>query len=327
MSASQSKSCNKVKPRGEFRFKQPQNHDRSQRSCRSSTIHRRRRREKAVPDTQSAHYNETPPPYIDGHLAPDVAFRESLFDALADEAGAAFWQGVYGQPIHNYSNSFTDPETGEIEIMDNEQYAAFVRRKIWEKSREGVEAAREERKRHRNKPRQDTDDENQDRPPLEVPHADVREYEIFDLEMDNSIRRANTRKKRKYWQDRWREYQRGWDNLDDLCRAYREASADHVGQVPLLDRIPWPIESGSSRDLSAPEVRKFFDHVAAHNNAGGDETQVRHTMMKTERVRWHPDKMQQRYGGLCLEKHVMEHITAVFQILDELRTENLRGKA
>src|SRR5436190_10673322 len=34
--------------------------------------------------------------------SPDTAFRESLFDALADDEGAAYWESVYGQPIHIY---------------------------------------------------------------------------------------------------------------------------------------------------------------------------------------------------------------------------------
>jgi hypothetical protein len=118
---------------------------RSKRSRSYESSHRSRKRHKssrhAGADSSSQHHSS--------RLSPDQAFRESLFDALGDDEGAAFWQGVYGQPIHNYPDTYEDEETGELERMTEEEYAQFVRRKMWEKSWEGIEAAKEEKKRER----------------------------------------------------------------------------------------------------------------------------------------------------------------------------------
>jgi hypothetical protein len=44
------------------------------------------------------------------------------------------------------------------------------------------------------------------------------------------------------------------------------------------------------------------------------------TRLKEERVRWHPDKIQQRLGGR-VDEAVMRDVTAVFQIVDKLWTD------
>jgi hypothetical protein len=55
-------------------------------------------------------------------IPPETAFRESLWDALGDNEGAAFWEGVYGQLIHIYPNTYQDQETGELEQINKEEY-------------------------------------------------------------------------------------------------------------------------------------------------------------------------------------------------------------
>ena len=73
------------------------------------------------------------------------SFRESLFDALADDEGAAFWQGVYGQPIHTYAPYRENPEEGELERMTDEEYVAHVRAQMWHKSHGYILEERERR--------------------------------------------------------------------------------------------------------------------------------------------------------------------------------------
>jgi len=43
---------------------------------------------------------------------PIERFQESLFDALGDDEGAAFWKEYIGQPIHNYPNTYVDEVDG-----------------------------------------------------------------------------------------------------------------------------------------------------------------------------------------------------------------------
>ena len=45
--------------------------------------------------------------------------------------------------------------------------------------------------------------------------------------------------------------------------------------------------------------------------------------LKVERVRWHPDKIQHRYGVLGVDDKVMRSVTEVFQIVDRMWNEEL----
>lgn len=49
-------------------------------------------------------------------------------------------------------------------------------------------------------------------------------------------------------------------------------------------------------------------------------------LLKTERVRWHPDKIQHRYGKLGIDERVLKSVTEVFQIVDQMWSEE-RKKA
>lgn len=48
--------------------------------------------------------------------------------------------------------------------------------------------------------------------------------------------------------------------------------------------------------------------------------------MKKERVRWHPDKMQQKAGSEGLDEDTTKIVTAVFQMVDRLWSET-KGRA
>ncbi|CAI4217990.1 unnamed protein product [Parascedosporium putredinis] len=101
-------------------------HGRSSRHHKADDDRRRRRRRRRSRSPTPPNPHEEPP------LDPEAAFRESLFDAMADDEGAAYWEGVYGQPIHVYSNERDGPQ-GELERMTDDEYAAYVRQKMWEK--------------------------------------------------------------------------------------------------------------------------------------------------------------------------------------------------
>lgn len=64
--------------------------------------------------------------------------------------------------------------------------------------------------------------------------------------------------------------------------------------------------------MGKEDVERFFQHAPGQL---GD-------VLKRERVRWHPDKMLQRAGGLEIDEGVMRGVTAVFQVLDRLWSES-----
>lgn len=123
-------------------------------------------------------------------LPPETAFRESLWDAMGDDEGAAFWERVYGQPIHTYPNTYQDPQTGELEQMTEEEYARFVRNKMWGKSWEGIEAAKEEKRKEKEREKRKIREEEEQKLSDKTAPLGYR----FDLEVENSLARGEQRR-------------------------------------------------------------------------------------------------------------------------------------
>ncbi|KAI0180936.1 hypothetical protein GGR52DRAFT_583379 [Hypoxylon sp. FL1284] len=237
----------------------------------------------------------TPPnPFEAPPLGSDAAFRESLFDAMADDEGAAYWENVYGQPIHIYpatrpsranggnNDDQDNQENGEecLERMDDDEYAAFVRQKMWEKTHQGL---LEERARRAERA-QKQDEER-------------REAARLTREMERSLRRGEERRRRRGWRERWEAYVAAWAAWDGAP-----------------ERMAWPVRSGRREDVEAAAVKDFFVLGIDPEDTGGADFLAK---LKEERVRWHPDKIQQKLGGR-VDETVMRDVTAVFQIVDKL---------
>ena len=244
----------------------------------------------------------------------DGAFRESLFDALGDDEGAAFWEGVYGQPIHDYPNTYVDEDTGDLEQMDDEQYAQYVRGKMWEKSREGVEAAREEKRRQRAQEKQKVEQERKAAPKVEK----VRDQDdfVFDFEIDASLRRGQRRKEQKRYKELWQDYVCRWQELQDLAKDDVKKDSQNLF---LRNKIVWPVETGKRKDVKPEEIESFIKKGVE----GSDTDDVSHqnillNAVKQERIRSHPDMIQQRYGFMRIDEDTMKGVTAVFQVFDAM---------
>ena len=266
--------------------------------------HRSSRHAKDEPEAQK---------FSPSYLPPDQAFRESLFDAMGDDEGAAFWENVYGQPIHNYPNTYQDEETGELERMNDEEYAQFVRRKMWEKSWEGIEAAKKEKRQERQREKQRLREEES----RADAHRQARhEDRIFDIEIEASLRRGEKRKDRKRWQSLWEDYLQRWDDLQALAQNRQEGEGDGE-RLLLRNRIAWPVETGKRRDIVREEIERFVRRGTANYKfeAGPDPFA---NALKLERVRWHPDKVQQRYGFMEIDENTLQGVTAVFQAVDAI---------
>ncbi|KAM3512852.1 hypothetical protein MY11210_003482 [Beauveria gryllotalpidicola] len=261
------------------------NHDEEKNySRRHSNRHRHRRRSRSP----------TPPnPYEEEPLDPEAAFRESLFDAMADEEGAAYWEGVYGQPVHVYEQDKVGPQ-GELERMTDEEYAAHVRQKMWEKTHAGLleeRARREERRKQK--------------------EEEARHSKKLHEEMERSLRRGEARRERRYWARHWENYTAAWENWDGAARTMAWPWKGGVAKRA----AGWGIvEDGEEEEIDEQEVREFFVHGLAADEIG-EAAFV--SKLKDERVRWHPDKIQQRLGGNVDDK-VMRDVTAIFQIIDRL---------
>jgi hypothetical protein len=269
----------------------PEGSDR--RKHRHEHRHHHSKRRKRSPVGDSPHlYDDTYLPNTSStqYMDPDTAFRESLLDAMADDEGAQFWEGVYGQPIHTYSDVKQGPQ-GELEKMTDEEYAAYVRAKMYEKTHQHL---------LEEKARRDAAKKEQERLAKEG-RREEREAQRFRDKVEESLKRGEERKKKRVWEERWATYMQRWEEL---------------GKPP--HRIPWPTESGSRKDITRAEVEKFF--LLAPSSGSPNETEL-FKILKSERVRWHPDKIQQKLGGQGVDESTIRAVTEVFQIIDAMWNE------
>ncbi|KAF3770138.1 hypothetical protein M406DRAFT_221821, partial [Cryphonectria parasitica EP155] len=229
-------------------------------------------------------------------IHPDIAFRESLYDALADPQGAAFWERIYGQPIHIYSRTKVNPETGQIENMDDEQYVAYIKAEMFKKTQSGFI---EEQKRRRERAQQAAQRAFEAEKAARERQRRAEDERKLQRDIERSLRRAEDRRKRRAREQRFDEYTKQWKDWDGEPAS-----------------IPWPTETGSRKELSEKGIRSFFVRGLDLRGFGSRAFSAK---LKEQRVRWHPDKMQQRLGGKdMVEKSVMADITMIFQVIDTL---------
>jgi hypothetical protein len=199
--------------------------------------------------------------------------------------------------------------------MSDEEYAAYVRSRMWERTREGMieeqERLRAERKKARARENEAGEKE--------------RERWAFERAMEESLRRGTERKRKKNWAGVWGEYVSRWEEIGRVVQKMgvgagaggMESTDTEVKEggkesLQLRNLLFWPVESGKRRDVSPESVREFLRHAPNGDLLG---------TLKTERVRWHPDKIQHRYSALGIEEDVMRSVTEVFQIVDRMWTE------
>ncbi|KAJ5758584.1 hypothetical protein N7520_005740 [Penicillium odoratum] len=311
---SQAPTTNTKPHSSKFRFKSTtSNHSSRKRHHSPKPKERTYKRRPPHRSRSSNHIQENPSPRSRS-LSPNSAFRESLFDAMGDDEGAAYWEGVYGQPIHNYAVPQTEGPDGELEAMDEEQYAAYVRAQMWERTHAGMIEAqaqwREERRRRKLREQRG--------------RAEDAEKMSFEKAMEDSLRRGAERKRRKRWGEVWETYLARWEEIAKAVKEVTEKEKEKEqkggdGSVPvpasksLRNLLFWPVESGKRIDVATESVEEFMRHAPS-----SEDLMV---ILKAERVRWHPDKIQHRYSGLGIDDVVLRSVTEVFQIIDRMWNE------
>jgi hypothetical protein len=263
------------------------------------------------------------------------AFRASLFDALADDEGAAaYWENVYSQPIHVYSRpAVQNTATGELEEMNDEEYAEYVKQQMWE--RKHPEVVFERRKRDREKKLEEEERtrrreefvrrkeqaawERSQRRGFRGDGADARdakyEYEFAGEKDWSQANPVRTQEMHQEYLTSWAAYLGAWDRLQFDLLQQRDDDETKPSINP-SKRMPWPVLK--SKPLTKPNIEAFMQH------APGDDRKERLRTLKAERVRWHPDKIQQRFRG-AVDDGTMTLVTGVFQVVDGMVEEERKG--
>ena len=259
------------------------------------------------------------------------AFRASLFDALADDEGvAAYWESVYSQPIHIYPRpEFPNEETA----MSEGEYVEYVKLKMWEKKHPEVVFERRQQERERKLAEEEATrrreefvrrkeqaawDRSQRRRFRDRGDEDGGDggYEyVFDAKDWTSDNAPGAKKKPQQKQQEyaaaWSTYLSAWDNLKhELLTERNNTPQDAPAQDKpnsISKRIPWA--TLPSQPPTKPNIEAFMRHAPA------SDQKSRLQILKAERVRWHPDKMQQRFGG-TVDEGTMKLVTGVFLVVD-----------
>ena len=149
----------------------------------------------------------------------------------------------------------------------------------------------------------------------------------FERAMEESLRRGRERRTVKAWKGVWEGYRRAWDEVNRGVEAVAAAGDGGAGKERFCDLVFWPVESGKRRDVSREAVEEFMRRAPeaedGRREEGGSSDLL--AVLKAERIRWHPDKIQHRYGTLGIDEKDMRSVTEVFQIIDQMWTE-LRAK-
>lgn len=175
--------------------------------------------------------------------------------------------------------------------MTDEEYVTYVRAKMWEKSHQHILDERKRREEERIRRKKQEEESRQ-----------------WEQGVEEALERGEERRRKARWKGRWDAYLKQWESF---TRHEDQGDTDKSGIEGVRDRIPWPVLSGLWQDVNPDEVERFYRHAP---QAGGNDDEA--AMLKLERVRWHPDKVQQKAG--FVDKETLGTVTAVFQIVDRV---------
>ncbi|KAK5174657.1 uncharacterized protein LTR77_001739 [Saxophila tyrrhenica] len=261
------------------------------------------------------------------------AFRASLFDALADDEGAAaYWESVYNQPIHVYPRpAQQNATTGKLEQMNDEEYVTYVKEKMWERKNPEVVFEREKREKERR-----AEEEERTRKREEFVRRKERQaweraqrwkgregagdgeededaWERYEYAFTGDSNRPATQPTKEAPSES--EYTTAWSTyLSSWSKLLTSQPSD--SDTKLANRLPWPVLPGKL--VLKPNIEAFMRRAPA------DSAKDRLRTLKAERVRWHPDKIQQRFGGE-VDEGTMKLVTGVFQVVDAMLEVERKG--
>ncbi|KAH8589365.1 hypothetical protein B0O99DRAFT_637090 [Bisporella sp. PMI_857] len=230
-------------------------------------------------------------------------------DALLSSEGAANFEGIYGQPIDRFPRKKWGSK-GTWVPMTLPEFAHNVEVKLWEFGPEGMEAARAKHEEARQKKEEEerkheTDFQDAQQKKERAKQERAKEREKHEAEKARA-KKAATVRWAKLWAEAWDTYTTKWEQVE-------------TGRVRIsVSTIPWPVWGGSYKDLNATTVGQFFRKAPREKVWRGfnPENEQLRELLKQERARWHPDKINQKYGGQDIDRDVIEAVTEVSKLLN-----------
>ncbi|KUJ09991.1 uncharacterized protein LY89DRAFT_597226 [Mollisia scopiformis] len=87
-------------------------------------------------------------------------------------------------------------------------------------------------------------------------------------------RKENEQKEKEQWSQLWTKYEARWVQFKSSASS----------EAALRDSIPWPVKSGSYRDVKASAVEEFFEKAVPKDSGMAKR-------LRKECMKWHPDSI------------------------------------
>lgn len=245
-------------------------------------------------------------------LGTDSAFRQKLFDAMAEDEPLDSLEAEYGFTVPSRWRNGTGTTYAHagmaksgLEAMEEEEYAEYVRRNMWRRTHRQEVIAMEERDREAKRKERELKEARRKQ------REDERERK----------RRAEQREQKKAERERQghREaYTAKWASLNAS-----KAAAPNGAHLQFSD-IPWPVYPPRDSPISADSLtseaisRFLLDPVAGPSSAELDSAGVRDVLRAAIRS-YHPDRFRRHADRLSDgRERALEWGLKVSQVLNTL---------
>ncbi|KAL4755841.1 uncharacterized protein BDW70DRAFT_167369 [Aspergillus foveolatus] len=207
----------------------------------------------------------------------------------------------FGSRSYYRQPATSTPSPGRPRQSEREPRARREHEQQAQKEREGncerVRREREERFKREQRDREDTlRKEQQER------EAKARR--------EDAARRQRAKAAEEAKAKRWKEYNRAWEELKISTVASRMSKNPRTS-------IPWPTDAGSfrsCRDVDQADIEAFLRYGVSLDA----EAQLL-PILKVERLRWHPDKIQHLFCAR-VDEATINKVTEISQIVNQLYT-------
>jgi hypothetical protein len=109
------------------------------------------------------------------------------------------------------------------------------------------------------------------------------------------------------------EFDQAWSKYQSLWTAFKASSSNTTSvEGNIREAIPWPVKSGSHRDVNASNVRDFLQRAVAKE--GNNSSRI----LRKECQKWHPDKMDRLLRGVKLTDVDRMMIEMICRVVTEL---------
>ncbi|KAI1212872.1 uncharacterized protein F4807DRAFT_302793 [Annulohypoxylon truncatum] len=120
--------------------------------------------------------------------------------------------------------------------------------------------------------------------------------------------REKAEKEAASWRTAWERYCNAWSKPADVS----------------VTNIPWPVKSGLQSDVNEANVKLFFAKAPPADSV--DSGDKRFKLISEENMRWHTDKMMQRFGPDVVNGAAKGPLGIIAKVVIELRQEARRGR-